>query len=655
MHERTNTYDEAVSPSSANRPLASWYAQGLSDGLGDRLLMFDNSGAASLELLRFHPRLAEIPGFEAALREQVRRLGRFKHPAFSRIRSVQRLEPDDDLALVSNCPPGKRLSEVLHRAQGPAFASALIRQLAPALVLFQQHDDGNSHGLLNPDRIVVSPEGRLTIIEQVVGPAIDTLRLRTDQLTSMGIALPPAADDAGSRLGAATDWYQLGLVALSVLIGRPVSPSDLPQLDRLLDIVASSARADGSALSPFMRQWLDRALQISGARIESGADAQMAVEELVRKESRRDARPATALRPVEAAPVTAPTITPGEPAAPAPRTEPVIEHRTESASSSTLRLTPPPARVPDPAADSIEFFPREEGAGAARTREASIFEVRAATHTPAPTQPAEGRALFEQEALAGKHRLLDLANTAALRDHTAAQSGPQAETRRAISGTLVTALVLIVIVQAGVIAWLGRAQWLHRQQALVVETLASGEHVVVSNGTTVPAALRLSVAPDLRWTVVSSPSPDRVFGSKSIDKQPGTLQISSPIELQVLEGSRRLGSVPGGDLRLAPGRHEIELVNAALGFRILQTIEVEPGGSVSMHLAPPHGWVTIDATPWAEVSIDGQAVGRTPLGPLPLPLGDHVITFKHPAGSKDQQKINVKSDTTMRVVGNLRF
>ncbi|HWW82774.1 MAG TPA: hypothetical protein VNZ26_04180, partial [Vicinamibacterales bacterium] len=56
------------------QPLASWYAQGRSDGIGDRLLMFDNTSAASLELLRFRPEFAAAPGFESALRERVARL-----------------------------------------------------------------------------------------------------------------------------------------------------------------------------------------------------------------------------------------------------------------------------------------------------------------------------------------------------------------------------------------------------------------------------------------------------------------------------------------------------------------------------------------------------------------------------------------------------
>ena len=156
------------------KPLASWYAQGLSDALGDRLLMFDNSDAPSLELLRFRPRPRPGPGFEGALRERVERLSQFRHPAFAHGPLRQAARAGRDLALVSNCTPGKRLSEVLHRAHGPEFAAALIRQLRRHWSCSNSTTPGMSHGVLNPDRIVVSPEGRLTIVEHVLGPAIDS-------------------------------------------------------------------------------------------------------------------------------------------------------------------------------------------------------------------------------------------------------------------------------------------------------------------------------------------------------------------------------------------------------------------------------------------------------------------------------------------------
>ena len=387
MAQLKNSHAVEELPSSTAKPLASWYAQGLSDGLGDRLLMFDNSDAPSLELLRFRPDLAQVPGFEAALREQVQRLGQFRHPAFAPVRSVQRLEPDGDLALISNCTPGKRLSEVLHRARGPAFAAALIKQLAPALVQLQQHAAGISHGALNPDRIVVSPEGRLTIVEHVVGPAIDRLNLRTGQLASIGIALPPAAGGATPRLDVATDWYQLGLVAVSVLAGRPLTASDLPQLEKLLD---------GPGLSPFMRQWLDRALQISGTRIESGADARAAVDELLQKERPGDSRRIGSLRHEKAAP-----------SAPSPA---IIERTRHIASAD------------EPTPGPVELFPVEQAPVPLPTDGPSAREV----HAPSAVRqsPVQVRTLFGQEPSAAKTREVDSGGAAALHDPPAARRPP---------------------------------------------------------------------------------------------------------------------------------------------------------------------------------------------------------------------------------------
>src|SRR5580765_6183913 len=120
--------DPPTRPASAQAPIASWYAQGLSDGLGDRLLMFDNTAAASLELLRFRTTLANAPGFERTLRDAVQRLSAFKHDAFTQARSVQRLEGDDGLALISTHVEGKRLSDIFsrtdrHDGMHPAFAT----------------------------------------------------------------------------------------------------------------------------------------------------------------------------------------------------------------------------------------------------------------------------------------------------------------------------------------------------------------------------------------------------------------------------------------------------------------------------------------------------------------------------------------------------
>ena len=92
MTPRNNAAVSGWSRLDAPKPLASWYTEGVCDGVGDRLWMFDNSGTPSLELLRFHPLLATANGFEDALRERVDELDGFDHPAFSRVRAIQRMD-----------------------------------------------------------------------------------------------------------------------------------------------------------------------------------------------------------------------------------------------------------------------------------------------------------------------------------------------------------------------------------------------------------------------------------------------------------------------------------------------------------------------------------------------------------------------------------
>ena len=93
-------------------PLSSWYTQGLSDGLGDRLLMFDNQATGPLELLRVRPDFAFVPDFETRLRGRLERLTAFTHPGFAQSRAVDHLDNGEGLTVVSTHVPGTRLSEI---------------------------------------------------------------------------------------------------------------------------------------------------------------------------------------------------------------------------------------------------------------------------------------------------------------------------------------------------------------------------------------------------------------------------------------------------------------------------------------------------------------------------------------------------------------
>jgi hypothetical protein len=129
----------------------------------------------------------------------------------------------------------------------------------------------------------------------------------------------------------------------------------------------------------------------------------------------------------------------------------------------------------------------------------------------------------------------------------------------------------------------------------------------------------------------------------------GGLRVSSPIELQVLEGDHVLGSTTDGPVVATAGKHELDFVNTELGYQSHHVVEIKAGQIVPMKVSPPDGRVSINAVPWAQVLIDGKPAGETPLGNVALPVGEHQITFRHPQLGERTQKVIVKANAASRV------
>jgi hypothetical protein len=109
----------------------------------------------------------------------------------------------------------------------------------------------------------------------------------------------------------------------------------------------------------------------------------------------------------------------------------------------------------------------------------------------------------------------------------------------------------------------------------------------------------------------------------------GWVAVFAPIALDIAENGRGIGSTEQGRLMLSPGRHLLTLTNRELGYTSVHTVEIEPGEERAITVQPV-GELNANAQPWAEVWIDGQKVGDTPLARLKVPLGTHEIVFKHP-------------------------
>ena len=133
----------------------------------------------------------------------------------------------------------------------------------------------------------------------------------------------------------------------------------------------------------------------------------------------------------------------------------------------------------------------------------------------------------------------------------------------------------------------------------------------------------------------------------------GGLRVSSPIELQVLDGERVLGSSADGPIVTTAGVHQLDFVNSALGYRSRQTVEIKAGQIVPFAVKPPDGRVSINALPWAQVWIDGNLVGETPLANLSVPVGEHQITFRHPQLGERTETTTIKSGVATRISATL--
>jgi serine/threonine protein kinase len=118
-------------------------------------------------------------------------------------------------------------------------------------------------------------------------------------------------------------------------------------------------------------------------------------------------------------------------------------------------------------------------------------------------------------------------------------------------------------------------------------------------------------------------------GTLSVPLFSGWLAVFAPIRLDVSEGRRTLGSTESGRIVLAPGRHVLTLSNRELGYTASQTVEIRPGEERVLNVKPM-GLVNLNASPWAEVWVDGTRAGETPLANLQVPLGTREFLFKHP-------------------------
>lgn len=166
---------------------------------------------------------------------------------------------------------------------------------------------------------------------------------------------------------------------------------------------------------------------------------------------------------------------------------------------------------------------------------------------------------------------------------------------------------------------------------LTVGELPAGPHTIVLRDGEGSVERSITVSGD-KTTVVN----EAIFS--------GWLHVSSPIELEISEGTRAIRLDESNQVLLTPGPHELKFENKTYRFVDLRKVTVMPGDTALLNIQPPRSRLTITATTPAEVFVDGTLVGGTPLRDFPLDVGTREITVRNAAGDERRSTVTVTVD-----------
>jgi hypothetical protein len=128
----------------------------------------------------------------------------------------------------------------------------------------------------------------------------------------------------------------------------------------------------------------------------------------------------------------------------------------------------------------------------------------------------------------------------------------------------------------------------------------------------------------------------------------GWLSVVAPFVVDLAENGQSIGSSEENRLMLPPGRHRITMSNREVGYSQAHDVDIEPGGVRSVTINPK-GTVSFNASPWAEVWLEGAKLGDTPLAGIQVPLGTREFVFRNPQFGEKRVTATVRGNAPTMV------
>ena len=130
--------------------------------------------------------------------------------------------------------------------------------------------------------------------------------------------------------------------------------------------------------------------------------------------------------------------------------------------------------------------------------------------------------------------------------------------------------------------------------------------------------------------------------------------MNAATPLQIRENGRLVGSSETDRIMLAAGDHTFEFSSAELGYTATRSVRINPGSTAQVALDLPRAPLSVNAVPWAQVSVDGRALGDTPIGNSMETIGRHEVVFRHPELGERRASVLVTLKGPARVSVDMR-
>ena len=189
---------------------------------------------------------------------------------------------------------------------------------------------------------------------------------------------------------------------------------------------------------------------------------------------------------------------------------------------------------------------------------------------------------------------------------------------------------------------------------LMLTGLKPGEHLVAVRTSGATIRRTVTVVAKERTVLMLSPTERAASGAVSSSTAGGWLTVAAPVALTIREAGKIIGTTESDRVMLPAGDHNLELVNDGLAFLAKRTVKIEAGKTAVVKLDLPNGMLNINAQPWAEVWVDGQRIGETPIGNLSRPVGPHEVVLRHPEFGERRETVVVTLKQPARLGVDMR-